>query len=346
MIEFFCKRTLTLDMTPLWRYACAFFCLVLIAFPRAADSQGADDLKTREAAVDESGRLRYEYKLGVDDEITVTVSEEDEFTGKPMRINSDGFIKLPLIGRVDAAGRSVYQLEDDITKKLDPYIQKPIVSVNITEYRSQPVTVLGEVNKPGVVNLNGTKTLADVIAMAGGLKEDAGYSLTLTRETKWGTIPLDNAVTDPSHLVNTAKVPLNLITDGTHPEDNLMIRPHDVISVPRGQMVYVMGEVEKAGGFILHDQESISVLQAVSLAGGYKNNAWPSHARILRASEGQANRTEVAVNINAISNGKAEDMHLTPNDILVIPNNTKRMIETRIIETSIALGTGILIWRR
>jgi polysaccharide export outer membrane protein len=333
-------------MKPIWRCACAFFCLVLIASPRAADSRQADDLKTREAAVDESGRLRYEYKLGVDDEITVTVSEEDEFTGKPMRINSDGFIKLPLIGRVDAAGRSVYQLEDDITKKLDPYIQKPIVSVNITEYRSQPVTVLGEVNKPGVVNLNGTKTLADVIAMAGGLKEDAGYSLTLTRETKWGTIPLDNAVTDPSHLVNTAKVPLNLITDGTHPEDNLMIRPHDVISVPRGQMVYVMGEVEKAGGFILHDQESISVLQAVSLAGGYKNNAWPSHARILRASEGQANRTEVAVNINAISNGKAEDMHLTPNDILVIPNNTKRMIETRIIETSIALGTGILIWRR
>jgi protein involved in polysaccharide export with SLBB domain len=69
-------------MKPIWRCACAFFCLVLIASPRAADSRQADDLKTREAAVDESGRLRYEYKLGVDDEITVTVSEEDEFTGK------------------------------------------------------------------------------------------------------------------------------------------------------------------------------------------------------------------------------------------------------------------------
>ena len=290
-------------MTSLSRFACAFFCLCLCVYCWPADTKKTDDLKTREAAVDESVRLRYEYKLGVDDEITVSVSEEDEFTGKPMRINSDGYIKLPLVGRV-------------------------------------------EVNKPGVVNLNGNKTLADVIAMAGGLKEDAGYSLIITRETKWGTIPLDDAVTDPSHRVNTARVPVNLITDGTHPDDNLTIRPHDVISVPRGQMVYVMGEVEKAGGFILHDQESISVLQAVSLAGGYKSNAWPSHARILRASEGQANRTEVAVNINAISNGKAEDMHLTPNDILVIPNNTKKMIETRIIETSIALGTGILIWRR
>ena len=172
-------------MTLLLRFVCVFFCLSLLASSSDTDTKRTDDLKTREAAVDESGRLRYEYKLGVDDEITVTVSEEEEFTGKPIRINSEGYIKLPLVGRVEAAGRSVYQLEDDITKKLDPYIQKPIVSVNITEYRSQPVTVLGEVNKPGVVNLNGNKTLADVIAMAGGLKEDAGYSLIITRETKW-----------------------------------------------------------------------------------------------------------------------------------------------------------------
>jgi polysaccharide biosynthesis/export protein len=311
-----------------------------------AGQKGSEDLKPREEAVDQSGRLRYEYKLGADDEITVRVSEEDEFSDRPIRINSDGHIKLPLIGRVEAEGRSVSELEQDISARLGPYIKNPLVSVNIIEYRSQPVSVLGAVNKPGVLNLSGSKTLAEVIAMAGGLKEDAGYSVILTRESKWGTIPISSAVTDSSHQLNHARIPLQGVTDGTHPEDNITIRPHDVISVPRGQMVYVMGEVDRAGGFVLKDQESLSVLQAVSLAGGYRPNAWPSHARILRANEGQTQRTELPINIIAISSGKALDVHLTPNDILVIPNNTKKMIETRILETSIALGTGLLIWRR
>jgi polysaccharide biosynthesis/export protein len=323
------------------------FCLgVLLSVPSYTAPQASDDLKPREASVDESGRLRYEYKLGADDEITVRVSEEDGFSERPIRINSDGHIKLPLIGRIEAAGRSVSELEEDISAKLDPYIKNPIVSVNITEYRSQPVSVLGSVNRPGVLNLSGSKTLAEVIAMAGGLKEDAGYSVILTRESKWGTIPIDNAVTDPGHRLNRARIPLEGVTDGTHPEDNITIRPHDVISVPRGQMVYIMGEVDRAGGFVLKDQESLSVLQAVSLAGGYRPNAWPSHARILRSNEGQTQRTEVPVNISAIASGKASDLHLTPNDILVVPNNTRKMIETRILESSIAIGTGLLIWRR
>jgi polysaccharide export outer membrane protein len=320
--------------------------IVLLSVPTYASPGTGDDLKPRDAAVDESGRLRYEYKLGPDDEITVRVSEEEEFSDKPMRINSDGHIKLPLIGRIDAGGRSVSELEEDISAKLGPFIKNPLVSINIVEYRSQPVSVLGAVNKPGVLNLSGTKTLAEVIAMAGGLKDDAGYSVILTRESKWGTIPVGNAVTDSSHTMNRARIPLEGVTDGTRPEDNITIRPHDVISVPRGQMIYVMGEVDKAGGFVLRDQESLSVLQAVSLAGGYRANAWPSHARILRANEGQTQRTEVPVNISAISSGKAVDLHLTPNDILVIPNNTKKMIERRVLETSIALGTGLLIWRR
>lgn len=303
------------------------------------------DLVRRQPSVDRSDRLRFEYRLGADDIITVEVAEDDTFKGKPIRINSSGEISVPLVGREEAAGKTVAELEDQIAADLSRYLINPQVSVSVVEYRSQPVSVLGAVNKPGVYQMEGPRTLAQMIAVAGGVTADAGFELTLTRETRWGDIPLKGALTDPDQKYNTAKVDLSEITSGAHPENDIQVRPFDEIFVPKGQMIYVMGEVAKSGAFILHDQDSLSVLEAVSMAGGYNPRAAPGKARILRSAEGQDHRQELPVNLKAVALGQAPDVRLLPKDVLVVPNDSAREFRTRIIEAAIALGTGILIFR-
>jgi polysaccharide biosynthesis/export protein len=300
----------------------------------------------RQGAVDKSDRLHYDYKLGPDDVITVQVADDESFKGKPIRISSAGTINLPLVGREVAAGKTAADLEDQIAKDLAKYMVSPQVSVSITDYRSQPVSVLGAVNKPGVYQLEGPRTLAQMLALAGGLAPDAGYQLKLTRQTRWGLIPLPGAITDRAQKFNTAKVEVNDLVDGGQAEENIDVKPFDVLFIPKGQMVYVMGEVTRAGGFVLHDQQSLSVLEAVSMAGGYTPRAALKKARILRSVEGKDQRQEVALNLKALSNGQAADVRLLPRDVLVIPNDTAREFRIRAIETAIGLGTGILIWRR
>ena len=114
------------------------------------------------------------YVLGPDDQITLLASDAEEISGKPMRIDMKGNLNLPLAGRVHAAGLTAEQLEAELEGKLKRYVKDPDVVVSITEFRSQPISVLGAVAKPGIHQLEGRKTLFEVLSLAGGLRDDAG----------------------------------------------------------------------------------------------------------------------------------------------------------------------------
>ena len=141
-----------------------------------------------------------------------------------------------------------------------------------------------------------------------------------------------------------AEINLPSIIDARNPEDNIAILPNDVISVPRGRMIYVVGEVEKSGGFVLNERGSMSVLQAVSLAGGLHTTASAQNARILRGPGGAAGRTEIAVDVKKILAGKARDQELQADDILFIPTSKVQKAGIRALEAAIQLGTAAL-WR-
>jgi len=269
----------------------------------------------------------------------------EEISEKPVRVSSDGTINLPMIGSVRAAGLTVRQLEAALDDKLQAYVQRPQVAVSLTEMRSQPVSVLGEVNTPGVIQLQGHKTLFEMLSLAGGLRQDAGHTVKITRKAAWGDIPLPGAHKDETGNYYLAEVDVDAILKATRPEQNIAIHPEDVISVPRAEMVYVVGEVGKAGGFVLHDRESITVLQAVSLAEGLGKVASPQHARILRAADGDERR-EIPVQLQKILEGKAEDIKMRPDDILFVPSSTPKKAGIRAIEAAIQAGTGIVVWRR
>ena len=109
-------------------------------------------------------------------------------------------------------------------------------------------------------------------------------------------------------------------------------------------MVYVVGEVNKAGGYVLNERESVSVLQALSLAGGLSHTAAPGNSRILRGTLGK--RTEVPVDLKRILSGKSVDVPLQGDDLLFVPNSTSKNIAMRAIETSLTIATGVIVWRR
>ena len=286
------------------------------------------------------------YVLGAEDQLSIHVTDLDELSDKSVRIDPNGMIELPFAGRVQAAGLMTEQLSRSISQKLTPYIQAPQITINVLEYRSQPVSILGSVNSPGVQLLRGPKRLIDVISLAGGLKPDAGPKVTITREMRWGVLPLPNARVDITSRFSTADISLQPLTSGENPTVNIEVRPNDVVSVPKASVVYVLGEVKKAGGFTLDAEEDISLVRALSLAQGMTVQAAPKKARILRAGEDKkAKPIEEQVDVTQVLAGKASDPILRPNDVLFVPNNISGSAMKRALEAAVQIGTGVVIFR-
>jgi polysaccharide export outer membrane protein len=270
------------------------------------------------------------YVLGPDDQIVIHAIDSPEISDKPFLIGMNGNVTLPLIGRVEAAGLTVEQLETALIIRLKKYVLEPEVSVTVVEFRSQPVSVFGAVTKPGVVQLRGRKTLYEVLSMAGGPTGTAGSTLTVTRHRENGEIPLTGATTDPTGQFSTAEVNMQEILDGKNPTANIEVRPNDTISVSEASanLIYVVGDVEHGGAFTLGGRQRLSVLRALSLAGGLGRTARPDKARIIRGIPSGAKPQEIAVNVKQIFNGKSEDIVLLPQDVLVIPTSSRKVFTT------------------
>jgi len=283
------------------------------------------------------------YVLGPDDQITIRALDAEEISDKPFTIDTSGYVNLPMLGRIQAAGLTVPQLESAIAAKLKEFVWEPHVAVTVSEFHSQPISVIGAVNTPGVQQLRGRKTLVEVLSGAGGLRPDAGYRVTIQRKAERGPIPLPGAKPDPTGQFSLAQVSMPSIMTNLHPEENIQIQPNDVISVPRAEMIYVVGEVKKSGGFPLDERETLSVLKAVSLSEGLLSTASPGSVRIIRGQG--ADREEIPIDLRRILSGKAEDVSLRANDILFVPSSVSKKASIRAIEAAIQLGTGIVIWR-
>ena len=289
--------------------------------------------------------LRTTYVLGPDDEVTIWVLEADELSTDPIRIGTGGYMNLPMVGRFRAAGLTVEQLEAELTHRLKTYVREPNVAVSITEFRSQPVSVIGAVKDPGVHQLEGQKTLVEVLSLAGGLREDAGHSVKITRRLKWGRIPLPTAQDNSTGRFSVAEVSLEDVMEARNPEENVFIKPNDVISVPRAEMIYVVGAVKRSGGFVLGERESISVLQALALAGGLARFATPKNSKILRPNEEAAQSTEIAINLKDILSNKSPDVPLQRDDVLFIPRSGGKAAAARAAAAVVSVGSGIAIYR-
>jgi polysaccharide biosynthesis/export protein len=292
------------------------------------------------------------YVLGPDDEIMIRGIEAAEISDKPDKpdksvlIGTNGNITLSLIGRVKAGGLTVEQLEVELNTRFKEFIQEPQISVTVTEFRSQPVSVFGAVTKPGVVQLRGRQTLYEVLSMAGGPRDTAGSILTVTRPRQSGDIPLPGARVDRTGQFSTAELNVQEILEGKNSAANIEIRPNDIISVSEASsnMIYVVGDVQHAGAFTLGGQRNVSVLRALSLAGGLGRTAKPEKARIVHEVPGEPKLREVAVNIQQILSGKTRDVDLGPDDILVVPTSSRKIFTTTFIPNTVSAAVGAAIY--
>jgi polysaccharide export outer membrane protein len=286
-----------------------------------------------------------DYILGPGDEVVLHVVDLDEIPDKPIRIDPSGFIDLPLAGRVEAGGLTVEQLKATLAAKLAKYISSPHISINLTDDQSRPVSVIGAVNSPGVHQLQGPKRLIEVISMAGGVRQDAGATVILTRQAKWGTLPLPGAKVDETAGFSTATISLDSLLAAKRPAENIPVLPDDVISIPKADLVYVVGDVKKAGGFQLSSHATMSVLQALSLSEGFGPSASPKNARIMRPTEGDAAKMqEIPVDLRKIFAGKNPDVALYANDVLFVPNSLAKSSARRVAEAILQAGTGVAIY--
>jgi polysaccharide biosynthesis/export protein len=246
-----------------------------------------------------------------------------------VRVNSGGEISLPMVGTMPVAGLSVEQAETLIAHKLSEkgLFNDPHVTVFEKEYATQGISVLGEVQKPGIYPLLGSRKLYDVISAAGGTSPKAGRYALVTRRN------------DPQHPV---QVPL-LTGAADAMQNNVVVEPGDTILVSKAGVVYVVGDVHMPGGYIMENGNDITVMKAIALAQGTNPNAALNAARLIRKTpEGPK---DVPLDLKKIMAAKAPDPQLQPDDVVFVPNSAGKSAAKRGAEAVLQMATGIAIWR-
>lgn len=282
---------------------------------------------------------RADYMIGPGDRLSIRVFGADDLPDRPVDVSAEGDIMAPLLGRVNAGGMSVRDLESALAKEYAKFYKNPEVTVTVVEYRSEPVTVVGSVNTPGVIHLNRPTRLMEVISQAGGLKADAGDRALITRRTG-----ADNS--SGNQAFTTKEIDIRKIIEGEDPSLNILVHSNDLVTIPKAKMVYVVGDIGRPGGYILDGHSSsISVLQALALAGGVNKTSHASQSRILRAGSDGTQRTERTIDLQKILANKAPDVELHADDILFVPNSAAKNAGIRALQMAADVGTGLAIWR-
>jgi polysaccharide export outer membrane protein len=286
-------------------------------------------------------------RLGPGDHLNIWVRDATEINGRSYRIEDDGQVRVPMVGLVPAGGLTTAELEQTLLKRLTSIIIDPDVTVSVAELRTRPVTVVGSVKQPGTVQLRDRITLLQAISAAGGVSNDAGNTVRMTRKKEYGPIPLTTAIETEDGEFSTVEADLGGILNGTSPAANVIVQPNDVINVLQAPVIYVMGEVKRSGGLALSRKDSeISVLQALAMAEGMTPTAAGKKALILRPSPG-AVREAVAIDLKALLAGKVEDLRLRPNDILFVPDNrsTAKTVALQAAQVAASIAVGVSIVR-
>jgi len=240
-----------------------------------------------------------DYIIGAEDLIEISVYQVDELN-RTARVSSSGFIKLPLVGMIKASGLTATELENEISKRLQQYLQEPVVSIFIKEYRSQSITVLGGVKNPQVYTVTRQKFLLDLLTISGGLTNDAGDICYVRRGEE------------------TIIINIKDLLIGGDMKLNVPVFSGDFIHVPIGGVIFVDGAVNSAGSFSM--QGTITLTQAIAMAKGFKYEAIRDELRVYRDS-GKATRDIIDVDYDAIMEKKSPDIILKDKDVLIVPKS-------------------------
>lgn len=262
--------------------------------------------------------LRPGYTLGANDQILIRAPQAEELDQKPFRIDAEGFVTLPVIGRIRAAGVTVEALEAELTKRLAEFVRNPQVAISLVQFRSDPVFFVGAFRNPGIYPLQGNRTLVEMLTGVGGLLPNANRRIRVSRRSEYGRIDLPGVVDNPERKISFLEISLESLTQDINPAADIVLQPYDIISVDRAERIYVSGAVLRAGAIELAERDAVSVSQALSEAGGLAPTA-SQKIRVLRPVLGTSRRAEIVLDLKRIEKGEDVDFPLQPNDLVMVP---------------------------
>lgn len=288
-----------------------------------------------------------DFCLGSGDQIEITVFHFPEMSGLRNKVSSSGFISLPLLGEVQAAGLTERELQDNIASRLRNGIMKnPNVNVFVTEYLSQQVSVTGAVARPGLISLTrDRRTVSQLLSEAGGLSEQAGGKI-LFYPASGSTCPTTNGSTrvasaQPPHDVTPIEIDLNQEYGPMNDNPlNLPVIGGDALVVNRGKY-FVDGWVTNPAAYDI--TPGATAFGALTAAGGALFAADLSSVVVWRTERG-GNKRRIDVDLNAIASGKQRDVTIEAGDVVSVPASALRMIPYGtywLLTNVIRVGAGV-----
>jgi len=285
---------------------------------------GADSIGQHAAAATASSDPQL-LVISPGDLLAITVFDTPELSQKA-RVGNDGNVELVIGGKVKLEGKLPAEAERTIQARLRDadVLRDPHVTIDVLESATQTVTVSGEVNKPGAYPLWGRKTVAEVIAAAGGVTQYASHTANLT------------------HKGSTSPVRVDL--DGPHQHDTEQaVLPGDVLDVVRAGTVYVLGDVGRPGGYTLDDRKPITVLQGLALAQGLNRTA-SLHGSLTHQTP--SGPQQEFLDLKKILNNQSSDPALHEGDILYVPVNGAKDWASRGVNSILQMAVGVVIYGR
>jgi polysaccharide export outer membrane protein len=293
--------------------------------PKQAQPQNAAANGASAGQVASANESSSQLRLSPGDLLEVSIYNVPELTTKA-RVGNSGDVYLPLIDYVHVGDLTVEEAQALIEKRLDDggFVRNAHVTIFIDESAAQGVTVLGEVAKPGIYPALGDRRLYDIISAAGGFTVSAGRKVSIIRQHSQGE-PI------------TVNLPRNLADDL---QDNVEIEPGDTITIPRAPIIYVVGDVGHPAGLLV-DNGSLTVLQALALAGGTNHTAKMGGIRIIR--KGPTGMTETPVPLKKMLEAKAPDITLQADDILFVPLSGLRSAAGTGLNAALSATAGLAV---
>ena len=261
-------------------------------------------------------------RLEAGDLIQITVFEAPELATEG-RLDSAGAITLPAAGSLVLAGQTAAQAEQTIAARLQlAYLRSPQVHVLVREFAPQPVAVLGAVKDPGVYSARSFPNLESALGAAGGMTSLAGRRVLITR-----------------HDGQVQTLGVDALAHGSLPA-SVPVHGGDVIRVEPAATVYVGGDVRKPGAYPV-PVNGLSLIEALTLAGGLAPNNQASHTRLTHAAADASASTE-RVDAERILAGKEADIRLQPNDLVYVPPSGPHALAVATLQTAVGLATTIV----
>lgn len=271
-----------------------------------------------------------DYQVGPEDLLEIQVFGQDNLN-RAVRINGQGEVSLPLIGALKVAGMRSREIERRVMQLYDEkYLHDPQVNVFVKEYRHQRITITGAVEKPGYYEMIGSRSLMEMLGMAGGVSDRAGDTLHIIRSPANVAAASDNpkGIRQPSQGSETIVVDLRRFLDESDTRLNLPIQHGDIIRVPHAANAYVYGAVRDPGPVPV--KEKLTVSQAVAFRKGLSDTA-ARRVSLLRFDE-KGQRVTIDVDLNAVTKGTEPDVPIKGNDIVVVSDSTTRFLLMRFFD--------------